>query len=312
MAGERAGRMRAFAKINLMLRVLGVRADGYHDLRTIFQSIGLHDTLTFVRASGPLRIECDDPACPVDRTNLVWRAADEVWRVAGRRGVPRDVLVRIAKRIPVQAGLGGGSSDAATTLRALARWWRVDAAGGKLDGIARRLGADVPFFLTGGTVLGLERGDLLFPLADIPSAWVALVIPPFRVSTGEAFAWWDGSDEALTNRRLDDVPAGVHSARGHARQAQTNDLEAAVRRRHPEIPRLVRALRRHGAWHTAMSGSGSAVFGLFGHRRAAERAARDLNGVVTRTVNRTQYQRLAGIAGHRIDLPFAPRGSGHS
>ena len=184
-------RCRAFAKINLDLRVLGVRPDGYHELRTTFQSIALADTLTFTRAPGPFRIDCDDPDCPTDRRNLVWRAAEQVWKAARRRGAPRDLHVKIVKRIPMQAGLGGGSSDAAAALRALAALWRVALTRDRLHRMAAALGADVPYFLEGGTVLGLERGDRLFPLEDIPRAWVVLVVPGFGVSTKKAFSWWD-------------------------------------------------------------------------------------------------------------------------
>src|SRR6476620_3519877 len=108
-----AMRVRAFAKVNLSLRVLGTRPDGYHELRTIFQSIALHDTLTIRASRGPFRLTCDDPACQVDDTNLIARAAARMWRAAGRRGAPRDVAVDLRKRIPMQAGLGGGSSDCA-------------------------------------------------------------------------------------------------------------------------------------------------------------------------------------------------------
>src|SRR5580704_8380869 len=125
--GERAWRVvraTAFAKINLTLRVLGIRSDGYHELRTVLQSLDLHDSLTFTSAgepdgSGvePFCIECTDRACPTDRTNLVWRAAEALWRAARRRGQPAGVRVRLVKNIPMQAGLGGGSSDAAAALR---------------------------------------------------------------------------------------------------------------------------------------------------------------------------------------------------
>src|SRR6266571_1304093 len=118
-------RVRAFAKINLSLRVLGIRADGYHELRTVFHSIALHDTLHLRHASGPFAITCNDPACPIDSTNLVARAATVVWKASGRRGAPRDLAVRLEKRIPISAGLGGGSSDAAAALRAFARTWAV-------------------------------------------------------------------------------------------------------------------------------------------------------------------------------------------
>ena len=183
--------VKAFAKINLTLRVLGVREDGYHTLRTVFQSLALHDTLTCQRTSGAFRIACADPACPTDRSNLVWRAAEAVWQAAGRRGQPRDAIVAIAKRIPLQSGLGGGSSDAAAAIRGLAALWRVQLSRERQHAMAAGLGADVPFFLEGGTSLGLDRGDVLFPLADPPTVWVTLAVPPFGVSTKEAYEWFD-------------------------------------------------------------------------------------------------------------------------
>jgi 4-diphosphocytidyl-2-C-methyl-D-erythritol kinase len=270
-------RVRAFAKINRSLRVVGVRPDGFHELRTVFQSIALHDTLTIRAVDGPLQLTCDDPDCPTDEGNLIWRAAQQVWKAAKRRGAPRDVSIHLAKRIPSQAGLGGGSSDAAAALRALGRLWRVEA--GRVRAIAPWLGADVPYFFEGGTVLGLERGDELFPLIDAPPAWVVLAIPSFGVSTKEAFAWFD-ADGA---RRL---PAAV------------NDLQGVVAQRHPEIAQLVRALERAGAADAAMSGSGSAVFGLFSTRRGAAGAAASIAGsrrrmLITRTVDRATCQALA-------------------
>jgi 4-diphosphocytidyl-2-C-methyl-D-erythritol kinase len=283
-------RVRAFAKINRSLRVLGVRPDGFHELRTVFQSIALHDTLTIRAVRGPFRFTCDDSACPTDGTNLVCRAAAQLWRVSGRRGALRNLSIHLAKRIPVRAGLGGGSSDAAAVLRALGRWWRVDAS--RLRAIAARIGADVPYFLEGGTVLGLERGDLLFPLLDAPPAWVVLAIPSFGISTQEAYRWFDADG---ARRRQ---PSGKRSPEGVALHERTNDLQAPVARRHPEITRLVRALTRAGATHAAMSGSGSAVFGLFSTRRAAVAAAgavarRGTRTLITRTVDRAASQALA-------------------
>lgn len=303
-AKRRVIETRAPAKINLSLRLLGVRPDGYHELRTIFQSIALHDTLTVRLERGPFRLECDDPTCPADRTNLVWRAAEQLWTASGRRGDPRDVAVHLTKRIPMRAGLGGGSSDAAAALIVMAKLWRVD--GERVRDVARSLGADVPYFLEGGTVLGLDRGDLLFPLIDAPAAWVSLVMPGFGVSTADAYEWWDG-----TRRR------GRTALPQAERRGPLNDLQPPVATRHPQIARIVRSLERSGARHAAMSGSGSAVFGLFDRRTDADRALQALDEarcrtLRTRTVNRAAYQRLAGIAAHRIDLPFAPRGFGHS
>ena len=290
MSVERNIRVLAFAKINLTLRILGARADGYHELRTTFQSIALHDTLTFIAAPGAFRIECDDPACPTDRSNLVWHAAERMWRAAGRRGAPRDLVVRVEKRIPLQAGLGGGSSDAAATLGALEALWRVERPREQIRSIASDLGADVPFFFEGGTALGVERGDVLFPLLDAPASWVVLVIPGFGVSTREAYGWFDQDRRAEALRHDAKISgAGIANV--------GNDLQAPVARRHPQIARLVGALRRLGASHAALSGSGSAVFGLFGTRVAAAAAARAVAGrnrraLVTRTLDRAKYARL--------------------
>ena len=296
--GGRVVRARAFAKVNLSLRVLGVRPDGYHELRTVFQSLALHDTLTLTPARGPLRIECDDPACPVDRANLVWQAAERMWRAAGRRGAPRGVRVVLAKRMPLGAGLGGGSSDAAAALRAFAVVWDAPASRGRLQTLAAGLGADVPFFLDGGTALGVERGDALFPLIDAPASWVVLVLPEFGVSAREAYGWFD--EAGASSSRLREAASALPLPAVDLR----NDLEGAVAARHPSIRRFIGALRRHGAWHAAMSGSGSAVFALFATRRAADTAARALEGrgrriVVTRTIGRREYERRARPGGGR-------------
>jgi 4-diphosphocytidyl-2-C-methyl-D-erythritol kinase len=221
----------------------------------------------------------------------------------------------------MQAGLGGGSSDAAATLVGLAKLWRVGTA--PVGAVAASLGADVPYFLEGGTSLGLDRGDLLFPLADVQPCWVVLVLPSFGVSTKEAYAWWD--EEGGQTPGPPATALERKRTRPGARIA-LNDLEPPVARRHPAIARIVKALGSCGARHAAMSGSGSAVFGLFDQRRQAEHAARSLSkdraisgrggslatALVTRTVGRSTYRRLVGITAHRIDLPFAPRGVGRS
>jgi 4-diphosphocytidyl-2-C-methyl-D-erythritol kinase len=288
--------IRAFAKINVTLRVLGIRHDGYHELRTVLQSVAMHDRLIFEPTRGAFEIASDDPGCPTDRSNLVWRAAAAVWRAAGRRGAPRGVRVTIEKRIPIQAGLGGGSSDAAAALRVLAAYWHPAIEPIRLHQLAAGLGADVPFFLHGGAALGVERGDRLFALADAPAAWVVLARPDFGVSTPDAYRWFD--------ERMRGAPADPRRADSGSPQRLGpyrdggNDLQAAVEERHPAIARLVSALRRHGASWAAMSGSGSAVFGLFESEPAAGSAADRLRsphcGVWTsRILSSGQYRRLA-------------------
>ncbi len=277
MIGKRALRVRAFAKINLLLRVMGTRTDGYHELRTIFQSLALHDVLTVVPKRGSLTLVCDVEGCPTDETNLVWRAAERVWRAAGRSGEPHGVRVQLQKNIPLQAGLGGGSSDAAAALRAFGAIWRVKVEA--LREIAGELGADVPYFFEGGTALGLDRGDQLFPMIDAPRAAVVLALPEFGVSTRDAFGWFDRTPTP-----------------GTAERTHANDLEPVVAAQHPEIASLVELFSTAGARQAAMTGSGSAVFGLFDSPQAAQRAAGRLvqtrtRGLLTRTVSRAEYQR---------------------
>src|SRR3954451_24910710 len=287
--------VRAHAKVNLDLRVLGVRADGYHELRTVFQTIELHDTLVCTEHAGPFTLKCRTPGVPLDASNLVWKAAAALWTALGRSGEIRDAVIQIDKKIPVQAGLGGGSSDAASALLALGRLW-----GGApitlLREVGAAIGSDVPFFLSGGTALGLGRGEEIYPLVDLPPHFVVIVRPPFGVSTAEAYSWYDedGAAGVRETREFQQLPVPWPS-----RAAQmVNDLEPPVMRRHQEIGALKQLLRDAGATAAAMSGSGSAVFGLFRGRAAAEKAVKPLshNGakaLVTRTVSRAEHERRA-------------------
>ena len=287
--------IRAHAKINLDLRVLGPRPDGYHELRTVFQTIALHDVIECVPREGPLAIECDAAGVPLDETNLVWRAADALSRALRRRPPVRDVLIRLHKNIPLQAGLGGGSTDAAATLMALARLWNAPVRAAQLTDVAAALGADVPFFLSGGTALGLGRGDEVYPLADLPRHWIVLLVPGFGVSTADAYSRYDSERDlsrAGSAREAQHVPGPWPS-----RAAQMiNDLEAPIARHHPEIEQMRTALRRAGALAAAMSGSGSTVFGLFQKRADALAAVERLSGagwrvILTESLDRGDYAR---------------------
>jgi 4-diphosphocytidyl-2-C-methyl-D-erythritol kinase len=287
--------IRAHAKINLDLRVLGMRPDGFHELRTVFQAISLHDTITCVPRQGPFAIECATAGVPLDRSNLVWQAAEALWRSLRRTGPLRDVVIQLEKNIPLQAGLGGGSADAAATLMALARTWRVPLRPVQLTDVAATLGADVPFFLAGGTALGLGRGDEIYPLADLPRHWIVLLVPGFGVSSGDAYRWYDEEREpgrAPAVREAQYVPGPWPS-----RAAQMiNDLEAAIARHHPEIDQMKAALRRAGALAAAMTGSGSTVFGLFQKRLDATQAVDRLSGsgwqvLLTESLGRVEYAR---------------------
>ncbi len=282
----------AFAKINLDLRILGVRPDGFHDLKTIFQSLALHDVMTFTARTGPFAIECDDPKIPSDGRNLIWKAASLLWRTAGRRGdQPRDAVVTLRKRIPAEAGLGGGSADATMAILGLARTWDLDVDVPTMSRLAAGVGADAPFFLVGGTALGLGRGDDIYPLVDLPRTYVVLVRPQFGVSSAEAYGWYDNEPRA---RRRESprkpLPASWPAWAINLR----NDLEPPVIAHHPTIGRIKQALTHAGAVQAAMTGSGSTVFGLFERQDAARRSAADLarpgwQVVSSRTISRAEY-----------------------
>ena len=293
--------VRAHAKVNLDLRVFGTREDGYHELRTVFQSIELHDTLTCSERPGPFAIKSRTASLPLDPSNLVWKAAAALWKVLGRPGEPSDTLVTIEKVIPMEAGLGGGSADAAASLLAFARLWG-GAPVSLLREVAASIGSDIPFFLSGGTALGLGRGEEIYPLVDLPVHWVVIVRPAFGVSTAEAYSWYDEDRTAGLKepRELQVLPVPWPS-----RAAQmVNDLEPPVMRRHPEISDIKAALKDGGAVASSMSGSGSAVFGLFRTRAAAAKMIGPLakggaRTLLTRTLTRADYERRSRVVAKR-------------
>jgi 4-diphosphocytidyl-2-C-methyl-D-erythritol kinase len=287
--------LRPPAKINLTLHVGARRADGFHDVRTILQSIGLSDRLVLAPVRGPLRLSVTG-GVPAGRENLVWRAADALWRATGRRGDPHGVRITLEKSIPSAAGLGGGSADAAAALAGLNRLWNARLPPRELIQLGATLGSDVPFFLVGGTALGLGRGEEVLPLADIPTRSLVIVKPGVDVGTPDAYRWFDAdglAETAATDSNALDVgwPTGPLVLR--------NDLQASVIRRQPEIGRALALLAEAGASAAAMSGSGSAVFGVC--RPASARAvARRLSAagwtaMAVRTLTRRQAARAVGL-----------------
>ena len=289
--------LRPSAKINLTLRVGARREDGFHDVRTLLQSIALHDTLRVTGRRGPFALAARSPGVPGDRTNLVWRAADLLWSALGYPGEARDAHVRLEKAIPAAAGLGGGSADAAAALVGLDKVWNGRLPRRRLLAIAAQLGADVPFFLLGGTALGVGRGDEVYPVDDIRQTGVIIVKPSFGVATAEAYQWLD-EDRAKARSESADRARDFETGWPTGPIAVGNDLQGPVARRHPGVEEIVDALIREGAQTAAMTGSGSAVFGLFAEsmaRKAARRLQRpDWLVLVTRTlVRREAARRLA-------------------
>jgi 4-diphosphocytidyl-2-C-methyl-D-erythritol kinase len=264
--------LRAFAKVNLSLRISAVREDGFHDVQTLLQAIDLFDRVKCETRRGPFEIRCDMPGVPTDHRNLVWKAAQLLWDASGRTGEPNGAIVTLQKQIPMMAGLGGGSSDAAAALIGLRRLWKLRVSDAQVHALASRLGSDVPFFLLGGAALGLGRGDELYPLANLPRYWVVLAIPPFGIATPDAYRWYDDARERGT--APSPVRSGERTVRLLPNVPFVNDLEGPVAARHPDIAELKQRLDDRGALLAAMSGSGSTVFGVFPTASSARGAAR--------------------------------------
>lgn len=288
-------RLRSFAKINLWFEMLGRRPDGYHEVRTILQTIDLSDQLIF-EPSNDLDLEVTPPVVPAGPENLIWRAAEALAR---KVGVSCGARIRLIKSIPVGAGLGGGSSNAAVALLALNQLWQLALDATELHQLARSLGADVPFFLMGGTALGTGRGDELCPLPD-PATRLELLIlyPGFELSTRSAYALLDrdesGPVEPYRFQRL-----CMALAEGNLPYpALFNSFEAPLFRNYPVLAEIRDRLLGAGALAAHISGSGSSLFGIFASAGAAGQASKALAGQGwrlrrARSLNRRDYrQRL--------------------
>lgn len=270
-------RLTAHAKINFHLEITGKRPDGYHTLETVFQTLVLGDELTFEPADA-LTLTCSDASLRVDETNLVMRAA---LRLKEALREPRGARIHLNKISPMGAGLGGGSSDAAATLKGLQSLWGKSLPQDALKSLALKLGADVPFFLTGGLCLATGIGEVLTPLPPMPQTWMVIVWPGFGVSTKEAysrvvippghkggihpFSWTPGLHKAG-----DPSSAGVMSGN------LFNRFEEFVFPFYPALPKLKQEFLAEGAKAALMSGSGSAVFGLVESKAAGEKVLKTM------------------------------------
>lgn len=292
-------RLKSFAKVNLGLEVLGLRQDGYHELRTLFQSVNLADDLELrLRRREGIVVECDHPLVPKDDRNLAAKAALALKRFARAKG---GVHIKLRKRIPVGGGLGGGSGNAAAVLMALDRMWKLGLGITGLLPLARRLGADVPYFLFGGTSLGVARGDELYPLHRQLRAHFVLVTPDVSVSTAAVFR---RVDTRLTPRENGNTIFRFISSdlEGQPQyRLLTNELEEAALEEAPVLRDQVKTIRsllvREGAELTALSGSGSTYFGLFQDSSRAARArealrARGHRALQVRALTLERYRRF--------------------
>lgn len=288
----------SFAKTNWMLRVLGKRDDGFHELVTLFQAVSLHDTLHF-SDSDDISLTCDDPGIPVGPSNLIIQAAEALRE---RCEIDHAAHIHLEKRIPSPGGLGGGSSNAAAALIGLNRLWGLRLSIDELHEIASRLGSDVPFFLYGGTAIASGRGEIIASAADRDEPHMLVVTPDVSVPTGPAFARLNAP--SLTNEALDRIlPVCRNDAESldPRRSVLKNDFEESVFDAFPEIRRVKDTLLDLGAVNAAMSGSGASVFAVFDNRETRQTALKALDHESTwrkfavATVSRAEYREALGL-----------------
>lgn len=285
----------SFAKVNRDLRVLGKRRDGFHELDTVFQTVDLSEEIQFFsegeEGRGEVVLSIEGADLPADGSNLILRAATAL---ASHTCTRRGARIHLSKKIPIGGGLGGGSSNAAATLRGLSALWNLALTEADLNNIAASLGSDVPFFLVGGRVRGRGRGEVLTLLPDGPEEWVLLVSPPFSLSTAEVYGQLKA--HALTGSPSATKVSGSETGGGPER----NDLEQAAESLRRELRHIRSALAGAGARNARLSGSGSTVFGTFGTKDDASRAAGLLEGLrgeaktemaIVKTVSRAEYAR---------------------
>jgi 4-diphosphocytidyl-2-C-methyl-D-erythritol kinase len=312
----------SYAKINLGLKIGPRRADGFHDLRTMYTTIALSEPLRIEVTEGSgIEIICDDPRVPRDSTNTCYRAAEEVLQSLQ---IQSKVTISIEKKLPVQGGLGAASGNAVATIFALEKAVNKSLAAQARAKIAATIGSDLNLFLYGGLVVGTGRGEEVWPLPDLPSLPLVIVIPEVGVSTPKAFADWDALTAPLGSATMNEFSDAVYAWLGVKYSPQdlnpasgvpafggdraetllldlvrtgiSNDFERVV---FPEIPALREvkcALEREGAAYASLSGSGSTLYGLFRTTAEAEQAAERLNAsgmraIATRTLPRDEYWR---------------------
>ncbi len=268
--------LRAPAKVNLFLDVLGKRKDGYHNLSTVFLKINLYDTLYFKTIKNGIKISSRGYDVPNDSTNLVYKAAAQI-KKAGN--VSSGVHIRIIKRIPVGAGLGGGSSDAANTLIGLNRLWKLKLSQHKLFKIGRSLGADVPLFLIpDAVVLGKGRGDVIRPVIFSGKIWMILVYPDLSISTKEVYA---GLPVSLTKKK-NDVKLLICALKNNdletVKKTLFNRLESVAFKKYRYLETIKRTISAQVPRAVLMSGSGSVIFGIVKNREEAMRIRSKLQG----------------------------------
>lgn len=269
-------RIPSFAKINLGLRLLEKRADGFHDIATIFQQIDLKDTLSFQKTDKNIEISIDKYDIPTGEKNLIYQAFQRIQKEKNFEG---GISVKVDKQIPPGGGLGGGSSNAAMTLHAVNTLFELSMSENSLQKIGAELGSDVPFFVKGGCALGTGRGEILEPIELPQNYWIVLLLPDMSVST--AWAYSQAKITLTKEEKMATFRALLGKKNRFAfKDKLLNDLEQAVFERHPQLLTLKSQLYQRDAFYASMSGSGSTVFGMF----ETEDGARDAHSFFSKSI----------------------------
>jgi 4-diphosphocytidyl-2-C-methyl-D-erythritol kinase len=262
--GHNTMKVRAYAKINIGLNVLGKRSDGYHDLETVFHEIDCFDEIELER-NEKVAMTADSILVPIDGTNLCLKAAILLQQ---EKHVHQGVMIHLKKNIPIGAGLGGGSSDAAAVLRGLNQFWELRLSNSQLRSLAVQIGADVPFFIDGGTAYATGRGEIIEPFSLPMPFWIAVVTPPLHIST----AWAYNHLVPKRNGKVSELHTKLVKQLSNPKKlasAIQNDFEPLVFQTYPELNRVKEKLNESGAVFSLMSGSGSSIYGFFENEKVA-------------------------------------------
>lgn len=278
-------RLRSFAKVNLGLEIEGVMPDGYHKIKTIFQSIDLFDILSFEEIGSGIEVEGDWTDIPWNEENLIYKAA-EIFKK--EFNIRNGIRIRVEKRIPPGSGLGGGSSNAGCTLIALKEIFCKEIEIRELIPMASTIGADVPYFLHGGTCIGEGKGDIIKEIEDLENLYLFLVLPQLKISSKEAYTEWDKSRLTISRKKSNIKRLEKRIDFDYLR----NDLEEVVFRKHKELEKIKKEMMRKGFKKVLMSGSGSCIFGIIDDIDKVERLKGEFAPYrveIVRSVGREEY-----------------------
>ena len=258
---------KAYAKVNLYLDIIKKRSDGYHEVRTVIQTVSLADELIFEEKSSGISVICDSTDLPCTEENLAYKAAK---LLIDYRGINKGISITLKKKIPLFAGLGGGSSNAATTIKSLNKLWHLNLNKEEQLNLAGKLGSDVAFFITGGTVLAEGRGERLVSTLPTPDLWVIILKPDFSISTPWAYSRWK-PEMANKNPNFQIFLENLKKGTFLEKKLLYNSFEDIVENDYPLIKNIKDILRKEGIKDNLLSGSGSAVFGLTKDPKLAQR-----------------------------------------